>query len=343
MTTNQINILQKLTEKQNLTTSEAEELMENIMAGKKSHVEMAALLIALKMKGETKGEIAAFAKVMRENAVKIKPSAELLVDTCGTGGDGAGTFNISTTAAFIAAGAGVKIAKHGNRSVSSKCGSADVLEQLGVKMLQPDEVEKCIDMVGIGFMFAPYFHPATKNVAPVRKELGVKTVFNILGPLTNPAGANAQVIGVYDGRMTRTIVGAAVELGVTRVMAVHSEGMDEIGLGKTIVVEARNGMVEEYELNGKDFGFEMKEVPKVQSKEESAEIICNVLNGKKGAARETSILNAAAAIYVSGLAKSMEHGIELAADSVDSGDAIGKLNCMMKFGGNNAGEKNGHS
>ena len=341
-------MLEKLTDRQDLNLDEAELLMAEIMAGKISERKMAAFLVALKMKGESKDEVAAFARVMRENAIRIRPNINGLVDSCGTGGDGLGTFNISTTAAIIAAGAWVKIAKHGNRSVSSKCGSADVLEQLGVKMLQPEDVKKCIEKIGIGFMFAPYFHPAMKNVAPVRKELGMKTVFNILGPLTNPAGADAQVIGVYDRKIMRIVADALTELDVKRALVVHSDGMDEIGLGKTNVTEIRDGTIEEYVLDGKEFGFSKRILQKINSNEESARIIRNILGGVEGAEMDVAILNAAAVIYVAGAADSIERGIELAMQSIDSGNAMRKLDKMIEFGktihnrDEERGGKNGH-
>ncbi|VVC03906.1 Anthranilate phosphoribosyltransferase [Candidatus Bilamarchaeum dharawalense] len=329
-----MNLLQKLIEKNNLTKEEAMAMMSQIMNGSCSTGQMAALLVALKMKGETREEIAAFAEVMRENARRIMPKVDRqrLVDTCGTGGDSSNTFNISTTAAFIAAGAEVKIAKHGNRSVSSSCGSADVLEQLGVKMLEPPNVETCIEKIGIGFMFAPYFHPAMKHVAPVRKELGVRTVFNILGPLTNPAGAQAQILGVFDPLLIPTMADALAKLSTKRALVVHSDGMDEIGLGRTKIAELKNGSVEEYELDGSEFGFKQTEIPKASSKEESARILLDVLHGKNDAAKDVATLNAAGAIYVGGMANSIEQGIGKASDSIDSGNALAKLEQMIKFG-----------
>ncbi|MFH1784921.1 MAG: anthranilate phosphoribosyltransferase [Candidatus Micrarchaeota archaeon] len=326
------NILQKLMEKQDLTCEEAESIMTRIMSGSESQTRIAALLTSLKMKGETKTEIAAFASVMRKNAIRIKPNVGNLVDTCGTGGDSSNTFNISTTAALIAAGAGIKIAKHGNRSVSSKCGSADVLEKLGVKMLEPKKVEKCIEKIGIGFMFAPYFHPAMKYVAPVRKELGVRTVFNILGPLTNPASAHAQVLGVFDRTLIKTMAEALVELGTKKAMVVHSDGTDEIGLEKTNVAEINDGSIEEYIIDANEFGFKKTEMLIVDSKEKSAETILEILKGKTSPARDIAVLNAAAAIYVSGMG-SFEDGITKATDSIDSGKAMEKLNELMKFDG----------
>lgn len=324
-------VLQKLMRRENLTPDEARSAMDGIMDGKSTPVQTTAFLVALEMKGKTEQEIAALAGAMRSHAKTIRPVREPLVDTCGTGGDSSGTFNISTTAALIAAGSGVVIAKHGNRAVSSKSGSADVLEQLGVAMLQPDEVRRCIDEIGIGFMFAPYFHPAMKNVAEVRRELGVRTVFNILGPLTNPAGAHAQVLGVFDPDLTETMAGVLMELGTKRALVVHSEGMDEIGFGFTKMSEVLDGRVKTRYVNAADYGFDMQEVPTAGSKEESSQITLDVLHGKPGPARDISLLNAAAAIYVSGIAETITEGLDLACKSIDRGAAIDKLDAMRRF------------
>ena len=332
-------ILEKLMRREDLTQEEAESAMGSIMDGRYTPAQAAAFLIALKMKGESLEEIAALARAMRKRAITIAPSVGNLVDTCGTGGDSSGTFNISTTAAFIAAGSGVAIAKHGNRAVSGRCGSADVLEELGVKMLPPDAVRKCIEKTGMGFMFAPLYHPAMRNVAALRRELGVRTVFNILGPLTNPAGAKAQVLGVYDASLTETMAEVLRALGAGRALVVHSGGMDEIGLGKTRVSELKNGEIRTYTLDASEFGFREQKVPKAGSKEESARIMLAVLEGEMGAARDIALLNAAAAIYVGGKAGTMEEGVELARLSVDSGAALRKLEMLRAFGG----DGNGHT
>ncbi len=321
----------KLMRRENLTREEARAAMNGIMSGKSSHVQTAAFLVALQMKGPTREEITALAMEMRSHGVSIRPSREPLVDTCGTGGDSSNTFNISTAAALIAAGANVPIAKHGNRSVSSSCGSADVLEALGVRMLQPEEVESCINRIGIGFMFAPYFHPAMKNVAPVRKELETRTIFNILGPLANPAGASAQVLGVFDPELTEIMARVLLDLGTKRALVVHSEGMDEIGLGCTRVSELLNGQVDTTIIHAADFGIERQPVPKVSSKEESASIIRGVLNGDRGPARAIAALNAAAAIYVAGLAGGIADGLERAFASIDSKAALAKLDELRDF------------
>lgn len=325
-------ILHKLMKKESLTAQEAETAMDSIMEGRYTPAQIAAFLVALKMKGESREEIAALAKAMREHAVMIRPDAGPLVDTCGTGGDSSNTFNISTTAAFIAAGSGVAIAKHGNRAVSGRCGSADVLEELGAKMLQPDGVCRCIERTGIGFMFAPFFHPAMKNVAGVRKELGIRTVFNILGPLTNPANAKSQVMGVFDPGLTEIMADVLLSLGTERALVVHSEGMDEIGLGKTRVSELRDGKVRTYELDASEFGFTRQKVPTAASKEDGAAIMLSVLKGAEGPALDIALLNAAAAIYVSGKAKSIGEGLKLARVSVESGAAMAKLDALKAFG-----------
>ena len=328
-----MELIKKLAGGKNLTKEEAEQAMEGMISGSFTPAQAAGILMALKMKGETEGEIAAFASVMRRHAVKISPKAGRLVDTCGTGGDSSHTFNISTCAGLVAAGAGISIAKHGNRSVSSKSGSADVMEALGVRLLEPPAVEKCIEKVGFGFMFAPYFHPAMKNVGPVRKELGIRTVFNILGPLTNPAGAHAQLLGVFDRKCAEKMARVLAILGSEHAMVVHSEGIDEIGLGSTEVFEVRGGEVRGFMLDAGKFGFEKRPAPVANSAQESADIILGVLSGKKGAARDVSVLNAAAAIYVGGKADSIEKGIAAAEEAVDSGKAMEKLGKLRDFAG----------
>jgi len=328
-----MELMKKLSEGKNLSTEEAGQAMEGMISGSNTAAQTAGMLVALKMKGETVEEIASFAKVMRKHAVKISPKAGRLVDTCGTGGDSLHTFNISTAAALIACGAGVAIAKHGNRSVSGKSGSADVLEALGAKILQPHQVEECMNKIGFGFMFAPNFHPAMKNVMPVRRELGIRTVFNILGPLSNPAGAHAQLLGVFDAGAAEKMAQVLAMLGTGHALVVHSDGMDEIGLGKTQVFEVKDGKVAAYVLDAAKLGFASREIPKAHSAEESAKIILGVLEGKKGAARDVAVLNAAAAIYVSGKAGSIGEGLAMAMQSVDSGKAMKKLEEIRKFEG----------
>ncbi|HQT45117.1 MAG TPA: anthranilate phosphoribosyltransferase [Candidatus Micrarchaeota archaeon] len=328
-----MDALKKITSGQNLTSAEAQETMDAIMAGKFTDSQAGGLLIALKMKGETIEEITGFAKSMRNNAIKISPKVPRLVDTCGTGGDALGTFNISTSAAIIACACGASVAKHGNRSASGSSGSADVMEALGVKMLEPAKVEKCIESTGFGFMFATLFHPAMKNVAHVRKELGVRTIFNLLGPLTNPAGAQTQLAGVFDKVAAQKIANVLMSLGTEHALVVNSQGMDEIGLGKTDIYEVRNGRLDTYTLDAKELGFSVKEIPKAASSMESAQIIRDVLNGKQGAARDVSIINAAAALYVSGKAKSIQSGIAVAQNAIDSGKARDKLAQIAEFTG----------
>jgi anthranilate phosphoribosyltransferase len=328
-----MDLLMKLTDGQNLTREEAKQAIEGMVSGSFTPSQTAGILIALKMKGETVDEICAFAEGMRAHAVSIRPNTASLLDTCGTGGDSSHTFNISTAAAIVAAGAGASVAKHGNRSVSSKCGSADVMDALGVKILQPAQVKISIEKIGFGFMFAPHFHPAMKNVAPIRKELGVRTIFNLLGPLTNPAGAQSQLIGVSDLVAAGKIAIALSLLGTTHALVVNSEGLDEISLGKTDIFEVRGRKINRFLLDAGDFGFENGKIPVVQSAQESANIILEVLSGKKGAARDVVLLNAGAALYVSGAAHSIKAGVQMAAQAVDSGKAEEKLGQLRAFSG----------
>lgn len=329
-----MKILEKLVRKEKLTAAETEQMIEEMLNSQYSDAQIAALLIALKMKGETEDEIASLVRVMRKHSISINLNDKTLVDSCGTGGDSSQTFNISTAAALIAAGAGVTIAKHGNRSVSSKCGSADVLEELGLKILEPELAKKCIEQTNFGFLFAPFYHPVFKKFAPIRKEIRVRTVFNILGPLLNPANAQHQLIGAYGPELAQKMASASALLGTKHALVVHSNGMDEISLGKTLVYELRNGKISKYILNAQNFGFSEQQIPTVQSKQESAMIIEKVLRGEKGAAKDVSLLNAGALIYVSGKTKSIEQGIELARQSVDSGAAMKKLEELRSFGNN---------
>ncbi|MEK6845445.1 MAG: anthranilate phosphoribosyltransferase, partial [Nanoarchaeota archaeon] len=260
------------------------------------------------------------------------------VDTCGTGGDGSNTFNISTASAFVASGAGVSVAKHGNKSVSSKSGSADVLSALGVNInLQPKDVEKCIEETGIGFMFAPLFHPAMKYVMNARKQLGIRTIFNILGPMTNPANAKSQLIGVYSPMLISEIAGALKNLGSKHVMVVNGNGLDEISLsGKTKVCELKSGKIEVYDISPEDYGFELQPLSKIigGTAEDNAKIIIDVLKGEKSPKRDIVLLNAGAAIYTSGKAANLKEGIEAAKQSIDSGNAMKKLEALKKFTNN---------
>ena len=321
-------MLEKIIEGHDLEENEARQILDEMMGGQMESAKAAAYLVALKMKGESIGEITSFARGMRESAKRIEVEGGL-VDTCGTGGDSKGTFNISTASAFIAAGAGARIAKHGNRAVSGKCGSADLLEELGVGMVGPEKVRTCIEKCGFGFMFAPLFHPAMRNVMPVRRALGIRTIFNLLGPLTNPANAKAQVIGVYGPELCEVFAKVLQNLGSNRALIVHSEGMDEIGLGKTRITELNDG-IRSYTIDAKDLGFERREIPKAATKEESARIVMDIFNGEKGPARDVCLLNAAAAIYAGEMADSIEDGIGIAAESIDSGSALQKLEQVVK-------------
>lgn len=323
--------LHLLLERSDLTHGQMLEIMRQIMSGALTPVQIAGILIALRMKGETVDEIAAAAEVMRELSTKVNVTAkEHLIDTCGTGGDGIQTFNVSTVSAFVAAAAGARVAKHGGRSVSSTCGSADVLEVLGVNVnMTPEQVAHCIDEIGIGFMFAPNHHSAMKHAAPVRRELGVRTLFNLLGPLTNPAGAKRQVMGVFDRSLTAKLARVLHRLGSEHVLVVHgADGMDEISFsGDTYVAELKDGQVSEYVLNPQQFGMQLHnaESIRVQNAEESKAMILSVLAGQPGPARDIVLLNAGAAIYLADLAGSIQEGIDAAIRVIDGQLARTKL------------------
>lgn len=328
--------IDKIINRKDLTESEAEVVMAEIMEGKALPTQISAFLVALRMKGETIEEITGCAAVMRRMATHIHTKHKFLVDTCGTGGDEAHTFNISTISAFVAAGAGVVIAKHGNRSVSSKCGSADLLEELGVKIDAPVKtVEKCLDEIGIAFMFAPLLHTAMKYAISPRKELGVRTIFNILGPLTNPASAQAQVLGVYEPRLTKVMAQVLGNLGCDEAWVVHgSDGLDEVTTtGKTQVSRWKNGTLEEFNIEPQEYGISIikKEPLAGGDKVYNARIAKDILEGKKGYARDIVILNSAVAIVCGKKAKDIKEGIKLAEESIDSGKAIGKLNDMIRI------------
>jgi anthranilate phosphoribosyltransferase len=327
----------KLVEGEDLTEEEAQQAMQTIMSGNATDAQIGSFLTALRMKGETVEEISAFAKVMREFAESIKPSVDgTLVDTCGTGGDRIKTFNISTVASFVVAGTGIPIAKHGNRSVTSKAGSADLMEALGIKIdLPPKDVERCIEKVGIGFMFAPVFHKAMKYAIGPRKEMGIRTVFNILGPLTNPANAQAQVLGVFDPDLTEKMAKVLGNLGVKKAMVVHGlDGLDEIStLGRTQVSELTNGHVNTYYIKPEDFGLKRASTTDLAGGDavKNAEIAIRILKNKEeGPMRDVVELNAAAGIYVGGKASSMDEGLDLARESIDSGKAYEKLEALIK-------------
>jgi anthranilate synthase/phosphoribosyltransferase len=328
----------KVMERQDLTEVEAEAAMAQIMEGQATPAQIGAFLTALRMKGESVAEIAGCARAMRRSAVPVHPSrAEAVVDTCGTGGDGSGTFNISTTAAFVVAGAGQPVAKHGNRSVSSRCGSADVLEALGVNLeLTPDQVAACVDEVGIGFLFAVKLHPAMKHAIGPRRELGVRTIFNLLGPLTNPAGAPAQVMGVYDPAWTEPLAQVLGTLGSQAAFVVHgADGLDELSTtGPNRVSALRDGRVETITLDPADLGFARARTADLSggSAEENAVITRGILSGTlNGARRDVVVLNAAAALVAGGQSKTLREGIRQAKHSLDSGAALQTLDHLIEF------------
>ena len=329
-------LVAKLVEFKDLSNAEAERAMAAMMRGEASDTEISAFLVALRMKGETATEISAFARKMREFAVHINPKVETLVDVCGTGGDAVNTFNISTTAMFVVA-CEVPVAKHGNRSVTSKCGSADVLEELGARLdLPPKKIEESIERIGIGFMFAPHFHPAMRNVMPVRRALRIRTVFNILGPLTNPAGAKSQLCGVFSPGLTEKIAEVFKLLGAYRAMVVHGEpGLDELStLGKTKISELRGGEVKTYYVRPEDLGLKLTRVKDIVGGDsaKNAHILRNVLSGKEDDARtEIVALNAAAAFVVSGIADRLDEGLEHAMEILESGRGVKKLEEFLEF------------
>ncbi|MGA6829179.1 anthranilate phosphoribosyltransferase [Nitrospira sp. NS4] len=328
--------LSKLADRTDLSEKEAEEVMSEIMEGAATPAQIAAYLMGLRQKGETVDEIAGSARAMRARATRIRVGSAIVVDTCGTGGDGAHTFNISTTAAFVAAGAGLTVAKHGNRSVSSKSGSADVLSALGVKIdLSPDRVADCVNEVGIGFLFAPLFHGAMKHCAAPRQEMGIRTLLNVLGPLTNPAGATHQVIGVYDAKLTEVLAKVLLQLGSQHCFVLHGmDGLDELTLcERTKVSEGKGGVVSNYFVAPEE--FDLPRVPKRDiaggGPEENARITREILQGKKGPQRDIAVLNAAAAIVAGQKARTLKDGVRVAVESLDSGAAAEKLDRLVTF------------
>jgi anthranilate phosphoribosyltransferase len=323
------SLLNQLLDKRDLSHDDMLELMHNIMGGKLTTAQIAAVLVALRIKGETVSEIAAAAKVMRELSTKVLvKNSSHLIDTCGTGGDGAQTFNISTASAVVAAAAGAHVAKHGGRSVSSTCGSADVLEKLGVNVNQtPEKVANCVDNIGVGFMFAPNHHSAMKHAAPVRRELGVRTLFNVLGPLTNPAGASNQVIGVFQKELTVKLAQVLKQLGSSHVMV-------EISIsGPTFVAELKDGSVREYTVKPQDFGLQAAPLNNIQvsNADEAKAMLETVMNNQPGAARDIVLLNAGAAIYVSGIAATLAEGVVKATAVITSGSAKQKLEQLVQL------------
>ena len=328
--------LSKLVAGNDLTKEEAMKAQEMILSGEATQSQIACFLTALRMKGETLDEITGLAMVLRDKANTISPKVDNYVDFVGTGGDCTYSFNISTTSAFVVAAAGVPVAKHGNRSISSKSGAGDVLEALGVNIsADPDVVEKCVEEVGIGFMFAPHFNPAMKYVGPVRKEMGIRTVFNILGPLSNPSRAKAMVVGVYSPSLTEVIAGTMANLDVKRGFVVSGEdNMDEFALtGSSTVSEIKDGKVETYEITPEQFGLKRCKIEDLQGGDGTvnAQITKDILSGKeRGAKREIVLLNAGAALYIGGKAESIEEGIRIAGETIDSGKAMETLEAMVK-------------
>jgi anthranilate phosphoribosyltransferase len=329
--------INRLCDKREIFYDEMVDLMRQVMEGKVPPVQLAAILMGLHVKTESVSEIAAAAAVMREFSTKVDSGGvEHLVDTCGTGGDKAHTFNISTTASFVAAAAGARVAKHGGRAVSSQSGSADLLESFGVNLaLSPEQVALTLREVGLGFMFAPNHHPAMKHAAPVRKELGMRTILNILGPLTNPAGAPNQVMGVFHPDLVGIQARVLKMLGSRHVLTVHgSDGLDEITLsGPTHVAELKHDFITEYVIEPKQFGIDVAPIEAIQVKDaaESRARVLGVLANEKGASRDIVILNAAAALYVAGVAGSLWDGVALAREAIESGAARRKLDQLVKF------------
>ncbi len=316
-----------------LSIEDAAHVMNEIMSGEATPAQFGAFVTALRLKGETVDEIAGMARVMREHSLHVDIDGSL-VDTCGTGGDGSGTFNISTAAAFVAAGAGAKVAKHGNRAMSGASGSADVLEALGAKIdLNPESVARCINETGFGFMFAQGFHPSMRFAAGPRREIGIRTVFNILGPLTNPAGAGAQVIGVADASMASKMAQALSRLGSRRALVVHgNDGLDEITIAdSTRIWDLNDGAVGEYETSPDELGLNRAPLTKIQASDAdaSAGIIHSILGGEEGAARDVVLLNSAAALLAGGLADTLRKGIDAAAQSIDGGSAKERMEAFV--------------
>jgi anthranilate phosphoribosyltransferase len=329
--------IMELMQGKHLTQAQAETVMQEIMDGAATPAQIASFLTALRLKGETMEEITGCARVMRDKAIRVAPKRTDLVDTAGTGGDKAGTFNISTTAAFVIAGAGLGVAKHGNRAISGQSGSADVLEALGVNVeLAPEQAARCIDEVGIGFLFAPKLHPAMKNVAPVRKELGIRTVFNILGPLTNPAYAPAQIIGVFDGAYTRTLAQVLQSLGSRAAYVFHSEdGLDELTTtAPNHITFFTNGVIHTETLDARELGLKRGTRQELRggTPPENAKITRQILNGhERGAKRDVVLLNAAAALVAGGAAGDLREGLERATEAIDSGQALRVLNGLVNL------------
>jgi anthranilate phosphoribosyltransferase len=342
--------IQKVVDGQDLSEEEMEATMDVIMSGQATPAQIGSFITALRLKGETIEEITGAARVMREKATKIAVDKSLvsidrddinldketIVDTCGTGGDGTNTFNVSTTTAFVVAGCGLRVAKHGNRSVSSQCGSADVIESLGVKLdVSPKVVEECLNQVGMGFLFAPALHGAMKYAIGPRKEIGIRSIFNILGPLTNPAGANVQVLGVYDKYLTPILAEVLNRLGSRSAFVVYGEdSLDEVSItGRTFVSELKNGQVSNYSIEPEDFGLSRASISEIKGgdAETNRQIVLDVLQGEPGAPRDIVLLNAAVALVAAGMAGDFHEGIKQAAEAIDSGQAMKKLAALREI------------
>lgn len=330
-------LIARLVEGHDLCQEEACQAMANIMEGEATPSQIAAFLTALRMKGEKSQEITGLARIMRDKAVTISaPEGETVVDTCGTGGDNRGTFNISTTVAFVAAGAGLTVAKHGNRSISSQCGSADVLEALGVNIsLRPEKVGQALQELKIAFLFAPIFHPAMKYALAPRREIGIRTVFNLLGPLTNPAGATVQLMGIYRVDLLTIMAESLKNLGTKAALIVHGQdGCDEISItGKTDICQLKDGQISQWQIEPEDAGLSRASVMEIQGgpPEKNVQIVQAVLKGAKGACRHAVLLNASGLFIAAGMARDFKEGIEIAKESIDSGRALRKLEQLIRF------------
>lgn len=328
--------IKKIVDKKDLSENEAYAAMNEIMKGEGAESQIGAFLVGLRMKGEKIDEITGCAKAMRDNAIRVKLQSKFVIDTCGTGGDGGKTFNISTAVAIVAAAGGVKVAKHGNRAVSSESGSADVLTELGFNIeLESEKAAKCIDEKGMAFLFAQKYHHAMKNVAPTRKILATRTIFNILGPLTNPGFVKGQVLGVYDKDLTNTLAQVLLNLGCEKALVVCGEdGLDEITTTTfTYVSEIRDGKVVDYIINPEELEINLAKHEDIKggSAKENAEVIVNILKGHKGHKRDIVVLNSAAALYVGNVCESIKEGIKLAEELIDSGKAYEKMNELIKY------------
>ncbi len=328
--------IDKAVKKQDLQEAEMMQAMEEIMGGVATPAQIGAFITALRMKGETVEEVTGAARIMRQKATRVNACATTIVDTCGTGGDSLNTFNISTTTAFVVAAAGIVVAKHGNRAVSSGCGSADVLEALGVNIsADQDIVEECVQQIGIGFLFAPKLHGAMKYAIGPRREIGIRTIFNMLGPLTNPAGATAQLLGVYDPKLTEMFADVLKNMGTKRAFVVHGmDGLDEVTLSReTRVAELKDGIVRTYNINPVDYFGKTYPLEDIRGgdPQKNAQIIRDVLSGKNGACRDVVLMNAALAIIAGEKACDIKEGIKVAADCIDSGAAVKKLQALIEM------------